>query len=48
MIRELPREVMQLGMEYVQIATRMNESTDYIDYMERMVREGLTLAMCGN
>ena len=44
----LPGEVMQLGMEYVQIATRMNESTDYIDYMERMVREGVALATCRN
>ena len=42
----LAGEVMQLGMEYMQVATRGTASTQYIRDMERTIREGLALARC--
>ena len=42
----LAGEVMQLGMEYMQVATRGRALTQYIRDMERTIQEGLALARC--
>ena len=42
----LAGEVMQLGMEYMQVATRRSGTSEYIDYMEKMIQEGVALATC--
>ena len=42
----LAGEVMQLGMEYMQVATRGRAPTQYIRDMERTIQEGLALAKC--
>lgn len=42
----LAGEVMQLGMEYMQVATRGRAPTQYIRDMERTIQEGIALAKC--
>ena len=42
----LAGDVMQLGMEYMSVATRGGEPTQYIRDMERTIQAGLTLATC--
>ena len=42
----LAGEVMQLGMEYMRVATRRGEPTQYIQDMERTIQTGLALATC--
>ena len=42
----LAGEVMQLGMEYMHVATRGRALTQYIRGMERTIQEGLALARC--
>lgn len=42
----LAGDVMQLGMEYMQVATQGRVLTKYIRDMERTIQEGLALARC--
>ena len=42
----LAGDVMQLGMEYMQVATRGGGLTQYIRDMERTIQEGLALTRC--
>ena len=42
----LAGDVMQLGMEYMSVATKGGEPTQYIRDMERTIQAGLTLATC--
>ena len=42
----LAGDVMQLGMEYMQVATRGRALTQYIRDMERTIQGGLALARC--
>ena len=42
----LAGDVMQLGMEYMSIATRGTAPTQYIQDMERTIQAGLVLVTC--
>ena len=42
----LAGDVMQLGMEYMRVATRGEEPTQYIQDTERTIQSGLALATC--
>jgi len=42
----LAGDIMQLGTEYMLIATKGSKDLQYIHYMEKIVQEGMALATC--